>query len=74
MKYPKNIVKQVLWLSGVGNISFYSFDGIGFLNDGTPVLFTSTPKKVPLKVRKACEGKKIKIVEMNTRSKWVTAY
>ena len=74
MAYTKQKVKQALWLAGVGNMAFYKFDGVGFTNDGTPVLFTATPQKVPMKVRKACAGKRIKIMELNMTTDWAVMY
>lgn len=68
------MTKQALWMLGLGNITFYDFDGVAFTNEGDPVLFVTTAETIPLKVRKRLEGKRIKIVELNEVTDYVTVY
>ena len=71
----RKTIVEACYALGIGTPAFYSdFVGVAFNPDGTPVLLALTWKKVPKKLREKLAGRRIKIVELNKSSTWVTIY
>jgi hypothetical protein len=71
----KKMITEACYAMGIGTPYFYdNIVGIAFNPEGTPVLLALTWRKIPLKVREKMSGRKIKMVEFNRSSEWVTVY